>query len=492
MGRTKGKTTTVTGLSWGDEGKGKIVDWLVANHGYWVVVRHNGANNAGHSVYLDNRLVHLHFIPSGVVHPDGVGLMGAGELLEPFAFWNERLYLERVAGVDPTGRIFLDPRMNLIMLFHRVEDMAREVARKRGTDEEIGTTAKGVGPAYADLAQRPGIRLHHLLGDPTEFEETFRAKLLEKLNLFFGVLGLTHEELRTILQQLRQKDQESCHEILETGAIDPRVFDYSRYYTSSTGLDPSAMIHDYLEIAEQIRALDCVRDIGLEVNRRRVAGENILFEGGQGSLLDVVYGTYPHVTSSHPIAGSACTGTPIGPTFIEEVIGVAKLFTTRVGGGPFPVEDEGFGEQIRGMSGQPGAEYGTTTGRPRRCGPPDTVITRTTALWSSITQLAGTKLDFLDPLEEIKICTQYELGGEKLDLMPMDPKDLDRVEPVFETLPGWQEDTSQARRWSDLPINARRFCDRYLELCQPPIEGADEITWHSIGVGPNREQLIVF
>jgi len=491
MNKSRGITTAVTGLSWGDEGKGKIVDWLVANRGYRTVVRHNGANNAGHSVYLNDRLIHLHFIPSGIVHPEGIGLMGAGELLEPFAFWHERLYLEKIAGVDPIGRILLDPRMNLIMFFHRVEDMAREVARKRVTGGEIGTTAKGVGPALADLAQRPGIRLHHLLGDPTEFEKMFRTKLIEKLNLFFRVLELTSYELQSILEQLHEKDKESCREIRDAGVVDEAVFDYRRYYNPDTGLSPSAMISDYLEMADRIRALDCVRDIALEVNRRRFAGESILFEGGQGSLLDVVYGTYPYVTSSHPIAGSACTGTPVGPTFIEKVIGVAKLFTTRVGGGPFPVENEEFGEQIRGVSGQPGAEYGTTTGRPRRCGPPDAVITRTTALWSSITQLAGTKLDFLDPLKEIKICTQYQLGGERLDLMPMDPEDLNRVEPIFETLPGWQEDTSQARQWSDLPANARRFCDRYLELCQPPIEGADPITWHSIGVGPNREQLIV-
>ena len=486
----KGKTVSVVGLSWGDEGKGKLIDWLMAVLGFQVGVRFNGGNNAGHSVYLDNRLIHLHFIPSTIVCPNGIALLGAGELLEPFAFLNEKLYLKSVAGVNPEGRIFLDPRMSLIMFYHRIEDMAREVVRSRTSGGNIGTTAKGIGPAYADLAQRTEIRLQNLLGDPNDFTRTFKARLEEKLRLFFQCFDITKDELKTILEQLRKKDLQSCQEIIAAQAIDPLFFDYNRYFDEDEGLKIGPITSDYLEVAERLKQLDLIRDIALEVSERRFRGQDILFEGGQGSLLDVIFGTRPYVTSSHPIAGSACTGTPVGPTFIENVIGVAKLFFTRVGSGPFPTEDDQFGQLIRGTLGEPGAEFGTTTQRPRRCGPFDAVATRTTALWSGIHQLCGTKLDFLDSLTEIKVCTQYELDGVRLEMMPLDPKDLARVIPIYETRPGWRQDTTKSRQWSDLPLNARHYLDFVLENCQPPVSGYPEITWHTIGVGPNREQMI--
>lgn len=496
---TPGESKIIVGMQWGDEGKGKGVDYICCEMDADVVVRYNGGNNAGHSVWVNGKLIHLHFIPSGVVNQKCLALMAAGELIEPFAFGKELQYVQQVGGIDTTGRIMMDPRMSVIMFYHRVEDMALEIIRKRGEEGEvIGTTAKGVGPAYADLAKRADIRLQDLLGDPSKFSETFRRKLTEKLFYFYNDLGLKKDddkdidELRDILKALKKKDEEGCSELIEAGLIDRGVFDYSRYYCPKNGLRADVLIEEYLNAAIELENQVQVCDLAFEVQKLHYAGKNILFEGGQGSLLDVRYGTTPFVTSCHPIAGGACIGTPVGPLFFEnsEVIGVGKLFTTRVGNGPFPTESEEFGRIVRGNVGEAGAEYGTTTGRQRRCGYLDMTILRSTAMWSGVNRFLGTKLDVCDSLKEIRICTHYELDGEKLYLMPTKTEELNQVVPVYDTLPGWGEDTTKARSWNDLPLNARRFFNRVMEEIQMPIEGANEVKPWGIGNGPDREQLI--
>lgn len=496
---TPGENKIIVGMQWGDEGKGKGVDYVCDDMDTDVVVRFNGANNAGHSVWVNGKLVHLHFIPSGVVNPECLALMAAGELIEPFAFGKELQYVQQVGGIDTAGRIMMDPRMSVIMFYHRIEDIAREIVRKRGNeDAEIGTTAKGVGPAYADLAQRNDIRLQDLLGDPDTFAEIFRQKLAEKLFFFYQDLGLKKDakkntdELLDILKALKEKDEEGCSELIEAGLIDREVFDYSRYYCPKNGLKADVLIEEYLRAASELKSQVQVCDLAFEIQKLHYAGKKILFEAGQGPLLDVRFGTFPYVTSCHPIAGGACIGAGVGPLFFEgsEVIGVGKLITTRVGSGPMPTEDEEFAQLVRGKRGAPGAEYGTTTGRPRRCGPLDMVLLRTTGMWSGINRFLGTKLDAYDSFEKIQICTHYELDGETRYLMPTKTEELNRVVPVYDTLPGWRESTTNVRSWDDLPPNARGFFDRVMEEIQMPIEGANEVKPWGIGNGPDREQLI--
>ena len=491
----------VVGLQFGDEGKGKIVDkviaFLVELMDAGAVVRYNGANNAGHSVWINGHLVHIHFIPSGIVNPKCLSLMAAGELIEPFAFLKELQYVQKVGGINTAGRIIADPRMNIILFYHRIEDLAREFVRKRDKPgSEIGTTAKGVGPAYADLAQRPGIRLQDLLDSPEKFIELFEQGLENKLLFFFNVLGLQKneekDELKDILKILEQKDIDGSKELIEAGLVNPKAFDYSRYYCPKKGLKAEVFIKEYLEAAEKIKNQIQVRDVAFEIQKLHYSGAKIVFEGGQGSMLDVLVGTFPFLTSSHPIAGGACVGGPVGPLFFEggEVIGVGKLVNTRVGGGPLPTEDENFAQLVRGQRGMPGAEFGTTTGRPRRCGPLDMVILRTAAMWNGINQFCGTKLDIYDSFEEIKICTHYELDGKPIYLMPTKTEELDRVVPVYITLPGWREKTSDARNWKELPVNTKGLVDRVMEEIQMPIPGANEVKLWGLGNGPDREQLI--
>ena len=482
--------TSAVGTQWGDEGKGRVVDWLVTNDGYLICVRYNGGNNAGHSVYINDRLIHLHFVPSGIIHPAGLALVSAGEIIDPAQLINEIVYL-RSQGITTDGRIIVDPRVTVITLLKRLIDMAKDFVRGRDSGKPIGTTAKGIGPTYAARADRSGLRLHQLLGDQDQLQKLLEQQFTEDLRYLKAVLELSDADLAELLTQLGKKDQAANRELIEAGLRSPEDFDYRSMFVANTTFNIERLVDFYLEQAAFLPNYIQIKDVASFVTEHYLAGERILFEGGQGTHLDIGFGSWPYVTSSHPIAGGATVGVPFGPTLLTNVIGVAKLFTTRVGGGPFPTKDTALAELIQGMPGQPGAEFGTTTGRRRDIGHFDAVLVRSAVLFSGIGELALTKLDFLDELAELKICTHYLLDGNPLYLMPPDPTDLERVVPVYETLPGWQTPTSGIRAFEELPKAAQHYCRRITELCKLPFTNAWDLTLHSVSVGANRDQIII-
>jgi adenylosuccinate synthase len=419
-------TVVLIGTQWGDEGKGKITDFLAREAD--LVVRYQGGNNAGHTVVIDGQEFRLHLIPSGIFYPDKICLIGNGVVIDPAVLVRE-LDMLAEQGIS-TGNLRISPRAHLIMPYHRRLDEAEE--DRRG-DSRIGTTRRGIGPAYMDKAARSGIRVVDLL-DPEEFAARLRDNIAEKnkvLSQIYGVPGFDFEEV----------------------------------------------LSEYLRLAERIRPY--VADTSVVVNEAIKAGRNVLFEGAQGTLLDLDHGTYPYVTSSHPTAGAACLGAGIGPTRIDRVVGVAKAYVTRVGGGPFPSELHGeLGDLLR----QRGREFGTTTGRPRRCGWFDAVVVRYAARINGLDYLALTKLDILSGLPEVRICRSYRYRGEELTEFPASLKVLAECEPVYETLPGWDEDISGVREYGALPANARRYVERIVELTGVPVA--------LIGVGTGRHQTI--
>ncbi|MEM3485143.1 MAG: adenylosuccinate synthase, partial [Candidatus Methanomethyliaceae archaeon] len=384
--------------------------------------------NAGHTVVIDGQEFRLHLIPSGIFYPDKICLIGNGVVIDPAVLVRE-LDMLAEQGIS-TGNLRISPRAHLIMPYHRRLDEAEE--DRRG-DSRIGTTRRGIGPAYMDKAARSGIRVVDLL-DPEEFAARLRDNIAEKnkvLSQIYGVPGFDFEEV----------------------------------------------LSEYLRLAERIRPY--VADTSVVVNEAIKAGRNVLFEGAQGTLLDLDHGTYPYVTSSHPTAGAACLGAGIGPTRIDRVVGVAKAYVTRVGGGPFPSELHGeLGDLLR----QRGREFGTTTGRPRRCGWFDAVVVRYAARINGLDYLALTKLDILSGLPEVRICRSYRYRGEELTEFPASLKVLAECEPVYETLPGWDEDISGVREYGALPANARRYVERIVELTGVPVA--------LIGVGTGRHQTI--
>ncbi|RPJ54496.1 MAG: adenylosuccinate synthase, partial [Acidobacteria bacterium] len=364
----------IVGTQWGDEGKGKIVDLITER--FDVVARYQGGHNAGHTVGIEGRKYVLHLIPSGILRPGKICVIGNGVVLDPAAFAEEVRTLTS-AGIDVTGRLFVSNRAHLIMPYHRAVEKAEENTLK----EKIGTTSRGIGPCYEDKMGRRGIRVADLL-----YPELFRQKVHANLEFKNRVLCSVYR---------------------------------------AEALDATAIADEYLGMAEQV--LPFVTDTAEFLNGAVREGKTILFEGAQGTLLDVDHGTYPFVTSSSATAGGACTGTGIGPSLINGVIGIAKAYTTRVGGGPFPTEltDE-TGSRIR----EKGAEYGASTGRPRRCGWFDAVVVRYAALLNDLTTLVITKLDVLDQLEQINICVGYQFRGEKLRFFPTDMSVLNEVKPV--------------------------------------------------------------
>ncbi|MEK8123887.1 adenylosuccinate synthase [Methylocystis sp. IM4] len=405
----------VVGAQWGDEGKGKIVDWLSLEAD--VVVRFQGGHNAGHTLVIDSTTYKLALLPSGIVRPGKLSVIGNGVVVDPHFLVGEIDRL-RGQGVEITPQNFkVAENAPLILSLHRELDAHREDAAGGGA--KIGTTKRGIGPAYEDKVGRRSIRLMDLAEPDTLDDKIARA--------------LAH------------------HDPLRRGLGLPPV-------------DPAALREELLSIAPKILPfMDAVWDL---LDEQRRAGKRILFEGAQGVLLDVDHGTYPYVTSSNTVAASAASGSGLGPGAIGYVLGIAKAYTTRVGGGPFPTElHDAIGELI----GDRGHEFGTNTGRQRRCGWFDAVLTRQAVKTSGINGIALTKLDILDGFDEIKICTHYMLDGKQIDRLPASQSAQARVTPVYESFPGWQETTSGARSWAELPAQAIKYVRRIEELIGAPV-----------------------
>ncbi|TBW35954.1 adenylosuccinate synthase [Siculibacillus lacustris] len=419
----------VVGSQWGDEGKGKIVDWLSERAD--VVVRYQGGHNAGHTLVIDDVSYKLSLLPSGVVRPGKLGVIGNGVVLDPHALVAEigRLAVQGVV-VGPAN-LRIAENCALILSLHRELDQAREAAASAGA--RIGTTGRGIGPAYEDKAGRRAIRLTDL-ADPT----TLPAKI-DRL--------LTH------------------HNALRRGLGLPEVA-------------PQTLIDELISVAPQVLPF---MDVTWKLlDERRRAGARILFEGAQGALLDVDHGTYPFVTSSNTVSGQAAAGSGLGPRAIGYVLGITKAYTTRVGGGPFPTElDDEIGEFL----GTKGHEFGTVTGRKRRCGWFDAVLVRQTVRVSGIDGIALTKLDVLDGLDEIKVCVKYLLDGREMDHLPASQFEQARVVPVYESIPGWKESTRGARSWADLPAEAVKYVRRVEELIGAPVA--------MLSTSPEREDTIL-
>ena len=405
----------VVGAQWGDEGKGKIVDWLSV--GADVVVRFQGGHNAGHTLVIDGKVYKLALLPSGIVRPGKLSVIGNGVVLDPHHLIGEiaKLQAQDVA-ISPANLKIAD-NVTLILSLHRELDAHRESASTGGV--KIGTTKRGIGPAYEDKVGRRAIRLMDL-AEPDTLDEKIARLLAHHDPLRIG-LGLEPVALQAIREEL---------------------------------LSVAPAILPYMDVAWQT----------LDTARR--AGKRILFEGAQGALLDVDHGTYPFVTSSNTVAGAAATGSGLGPRAIGYVLGIAKAYTTRVGGGPFPTELQ---DETGALIGQRGHEFGTNTGRPRRCGWFDAVLVRQTVRTSGIDGIALTKLDILDGFREIKICTSYRLDGKIIDHLPASQGAQARVEPVYETLEGWKGTTHGARSWAALPAQAIKYVRRIEELIGCPV-----------------------
>jgi len=419
----------VVGTQWGDEGKGKVVDLLTARSD--MVVRYQGGNNAGHTLVVEGRQTICHLIPSGILHPEKKCLIGNGVVVDPEVLLEEMDTL-REAGVRVgPGNLGLSEKAHIILPYHRAMDAAREAAK--GADK-IGTTGRGIGPAYEDKAGRTGVRAVDLL-EPGTLEEKIRLNLKEKNFLLKEFLGAERLELRPIFDR--------CTAVGE-------------------------ILRPY------------ITDVSLEIEQAERAGRNVLFEGAQGTHLDIDHGTYPFVTSSNPIAGGASAGAGVGPNHLHHVNGIVKAYTTRVGAGPFTTElSDAVGDYIQ----ERGAEFGATTGRRRRCGWLDLVMVRDSTRLNGLNSLSITKLDVLTGLDSLKICVGYALDGEAVESRPCSLDRLARCEPVYEELPGWKEEISSARALEDLPETTRGYLDRVEEITGVPIA--------VVSVGPRREETIV-
>jgi len=420
-------TVVITGAQWGDEGKGKVIDFLASQSD--VVVRGQGGNNAGHTVVVGDKKYALRLIPSGILNPEAINIIGNGVVLDPEGFLTEVEKLEK-EGIC-TKNIRISDRTHLIFPYHKgLDDLAE---RSRG-DNQIGTTKNGIGPCYMDKVERSGIRICDLMD-----EEVFREKL--------------------------------SHQLKRKNNVIEKIY-------GGQAFDEDEMIETYLAYAEKLRPY--VEDTTVRLYDSVKAGKKVLFEGAQGTLLDIDFGTYPFVTSSHPISGGFAVGTGIGPNMIEEVLGIAKAYTTRVGKGPFVTEqDNETGDSIR----EAGNEFGTVTGRPRRCGWFDAVMVKYSARINGMTSIALMLLDVLTGIDELKICTGYEIRGEKVEHFPASLKDLADAEPVYETFQGWKEDITGAQSFDDLPENAKKYVDRIEELVEVPVK--------IVSIGPKRSQTIV-
>ncbi|WP_315503481.1 adenylosuccinate synthase [Actinomyces radicidentis] len=417
----------VVGTQWGDEGKGKATDQLGQDVDY--VVKFNGGNNAGHTVVIDGEKFAFHLLPAGVLTPGVTPIIGNGVVVDLEVLFQE------IAEIEERGKsaasLKVSANAHIIPSYIRLMDRATE---KFLGDRQLGTTGRGIGPTYADKMNRIGIRIQDLF-DESILRQKVRGALDQKNDLFEKVLG-----------------------------VEP--------------IDPEAVADELLSYADRVRPM--VIDDSLVLNDALDAGKTVLFEAGQATMLDIDHGTYPFVTSSNPTAGGACTGTGVGPTRIDSVVGVVKAYTTRVGEGPFPTELlDADGDRLR----EEGGEYGVTTGRPRRCGWHDAVVTRYAARVNGLTDLVMTKLDVLTGHETIPVCVAYDVDGERTSEMPLTQSGFHHAEPVYEELPGWTEDITGVRRFEDLPVNAQRYVERIEELARVRVS--------AIGVGAGREATIV-
>ncbi|MFW6374175.1 MAG: adenylosuccinate synthase [Thermodesulfobacteriota bacterium] len=418
----------IVGTQWGDEGKGKIVD-LLAEYAD-VVARFQGGNNAGHTMVVQGEQFISHLVPSGILQGK-LCLIGNGLVVDPTVLLEEMDYLnQRGIRIDPST-LKISERAQLIMPYHKAVDQAREARMGGG---KIGTTGRGIGPAYEDKATRAGVRFVDLL-EPDVFTEKVQAVMEEK-NF------------------------------------------YLKHFLSAETLDPEEVIAQYGRFAEELAPY--VSNISIVIDEAIRSGKQVLFEGAQGTHLDIDHGTYPFVTSSNTVAGNACSGAGLGPGEITDVMGIVKAYTTRVGSGPFPCElFDDVGEAIQ----KKGAEFGATTGRKRRCGWLDAVMLRNAVRLNGLTGLVITKLDVLGGLDELKICTGYQYAEKVLEDFPASLKVLGECEPVYETLPGWSEDISNVKSYDDLPRNTRNYLKRIEEITETAIQ--------IVSVGPGREETIV-
>ncbi len=417
----------VMGAQWGDEGKGKVIDILAGQSD--VVVRSQGGNNAGHTVEADGQQYKLHLIPSGILYPNTLCIIGNGVVVDPKVLLEE-IDMLTSRGVD-VSNLKIDARAHMILPYHIALDGLSEKARGAA---EIGTTKRGIGPCYMDKAERSGIRMHEFVD-----EDTFRRRFKENLDIKNLLIEKVYGE---------------------------------------TPLKYEDYVDEYVGYAKRLKPF--MADCTVLLHNAIKAGKNVLFEGAQATLLDIDLGTYPYVTSSHPVSGGVCIGAGVGPTVIDECIGVVKAYTTRVGKGPFPTElfDE-TGDTIRNRGG----EFGTTTGRPRRTGWFDAVIVKFAVRTSSLNSIAVNKIDTLANLGDLKICVGYKYKDEVLTEFPYSLDILAQCEPIYETLPGWEGDISSVKSYDELPENAKNYIKRIEELC--------DVRVSMVGVGPNRTQNLV-
>ena len=419
----------VVGTQWGDEGKGKVVDLLSESADY--IVRFQGGNNAGHTLVVEDKKFILHLIPSGILHSDKTCCIGNGVVVDPGVLLGEIENLSSHQVQVSPDNLVISGQAHVIMTYHQAVDNARELRKGKS---KIGTTGRGIGPCYEDKASRAGIRFHELI-KPKMFTEKLKANLEEK-NF------------------------------------------YLEKFLGAKPLDYNQIADQYLAYGEQLRPY--AGNVSELLDRARRHGKNILFEGAQGTHLDIDHGTYPFVTSSNVVAGGACSGAGIGPTCIDTVTGICKAYTTRVGGGPFPTElEDEVGKHLQKV----GVEFGSTTGRPRRCGWLDMVVLKNAARLNGLNSLAITKLDVLSGLEQIRIATSYVHGTSSMENFPNECFTLESCKPSYMDFPGWSEDITSARTFSDLPANTQSYLRAIEELAEIPLS--------IVSVGPGREQTIM-
>ncbi|MDP1827285.1 MAG: adenylosuccinate synthase [Archangium sp.] len=424
----------VVGAQWGDEGKGKIVD-LLTEHAQ-VVVRFQGGNNAGHTLVVGGQKTVLHLIPSGVLHAGKTCVIGNGCVIDPTVLMKEIDALRARGYLSDSAQLMISEHAHVICPWHKHLDALREKARGGGA---IGTTGRGIGPAYEDKVARRGIRMRDLL-DGDRLRRRVKDRLTDAL-----------EEISRLARQAKMDEPL---------------------------LDIEAIVSEYLVLGSRLK--EFVGEASLFLSEHVRKGTRILFEGAQGTLLDVDHGTYPYVTSSNTVAGNAAVGSGLGPTAIDKVLGITKAYTTRVGGGPFPTElTDATGDRLRKV----GDEFGATTGRPRRCGWLDTVVLRYASRVNGLWGLALTKMDILSGLETLKVCTAYELDGQRVTELPGDIEEFSRVQPIYEELPGWEQTLAGARTIDDLPAAAQRYIRRIEEIVGIPVV--------CVSVGAERGETIL-
>ncbi len=446
---SKGRNVVVVGTQWGDEGKGKLVDWLTESA--QGVVRFQGGHNAGHTLVINGVKTALHLIPSGIMRAGVKCYIGNGVVLSVAKLFEEIAGLEKV-GVEVRSRLRVSEACPLILPFHVALDVAREAAREKGGSEKIGTTGRGIGPAYEDKIARRALRVQDLK-HPARFE----AKLRE-------LLGLHNHVLSSYLHSGKFDFGELLKPYLKDGEVQFQpVFD-------------EAMRH-----AELLKPM--MADVSRELNEAHLRGDNLLFEGAQGTLLDVDHGTYPYVTSSNCVAGNAAAGAGVGPGMLHYILGITKAYCTRVGGGPFPTE---LDWETPGTPGYHmstvGAEKGVTTGRSRRCGWFDAALLKRSAQVNGLTGLCITKLDVLDGLKELLLCTGYEMDGETIDILPMGADDIERCTPIYEVMEGWSQSTVGVTDYAKLPVAARLYLQRIEHVTGVPVD--------IISTSPDRDHTI--